>query len=282
VGSRRPMGDDQAAALGDGPQLVGEAAPTSEVVIETRGLERVYATGRTEVRALDGVDVSIHDGEFVAIMGASGSGKSTFMNILGCLDRPTGGSYTLSGTQVELLNKNELADIRNARIGFVFQSFNLLSRTAALDNVELPLLYDRSGRKLDSRKAAAEALQRVGLGDRLDHEPSELSGGEQQRVAIARALVGQPSMILADEPTGNLDSRTSVDVMTLFQELNDAGITILIVTHEADIARYCKRIIRMRDGKVIADEPVRDRRIASEDLETLADLDEQDVVEVTL
>ncbi|MDH3735124.1 MAG: ABC transporter ATP-binding protein [Gemmatimonadota bacterium] len=282
MGSRRPMGDDQAAALGDGPQLVGEAAPTSEVVIETRGLERVYATGRTEVRALDGVDVSIHDGEFVAIMGASGSGKSTFMNILGCLDRPTGGSYTLSGTQVELLNKNELADIRNARIGFVFQSFNLLSRTAALDNVELPLLYDRSGRKLDSRKAAAEALQRVGLGDRLDHEPSELSGGEQQRVAIARALVGQPSMILADEPTGNLDSRTSVDVMTLFQELNDAGITILIVTHEADIARYCKRIIRMRDGKVIADEPVRDRRIASEDLETLADLDEQDVVEVTL
>ncbi|MFV1988325.1 MAG: ABC transporter ATP-binding protein [Gemmatimonadota bacterium] len=250
--------------------------------MQTRALERVYSTGRTEVRALDGVDVTIRDGEFVAVMGASGSGKSTLMNILGCLDRPTGGSYTLSGTRVEALSKNELADIRNARIGFVFQSFNLLSRTSAIDNVELPLLYDRSGRKYDSREAAAEALAHVGLGDRLDHEPSELSGGEQQRVAIARALVGQPSMILADEPTGNLDSRTSVDVMTLFQDLNDQGITILVVTHEADIARYCKRIIRMRDGHLIADEPVLDRRIARDDLVKLTDLDAQDVVEVSV
>jgi putative ABC transport system ATP-binding protein len=256
--------------------------PAGDIVIQTIGLERVYSTGRTKVRALAGVDMTIHDGEFVAIMGASGSGKSTMMNILGCLDKPTGGSYRLAGTQIEKLDKNELADIRNARIGFVFQSFNLLSRTSAIDNVELPLLYDRSGRKVDSRAAAASALERVGLGDRLYHEPSELSGGEQQRVAIARALVGSPSMILADEPTGNLDSRTSVDVMTLFQDLNEQGITIVMVTHEADIARYCKRIIRMRDGRVIADEPVRDRRIAREDLLKLKDLDEQDVAEVAL
>ena len=263
----------------------GAPAPdreTAKVVIRTTGLTRVYQTGRTEVRALDGVDITIHEGEFVAIMGASGSGKSTLMNILGCLDKPTTGSYELDGIRVELLDRNELADIRNQRIGFVFQSFNLLSRTQAIDNVELPLLYDRSGRKIDSRRAAAEALERVGLGDRLDHEPSELSGGEQQRVAIARALVTQPAMILADEPTGNLDSRTSVDVMTLFQDLNDQGITLLIVTHESDIARYCKRIIRMRDGRVIADEPVRDRRIARADLAKLVDLDEQGVAEVSI
>ena len=261
---------------------IESAASASDVVIRTSGLTRVYATGRTEVRALNGVDISISEGEFVAVMGASGSGKSTLMNIIGCLDRPTEGSYELAGIRVDQLDKNALADIRNQRIGFVFQSFNLLARTQAIDNVELPLLYDRSGRKIDSRKAAATALERVGLGDRLDHEPSELSGGEQQRVAIARALVGQPSLILADEPTGNLDSRTSVEVMTLFQDLNDQGITIVVVTHEADIARYCKRIIRMRDGKVIADEPVTDRRIARDDLETLADLDEQDVAEVAL
>lgn len=253
-----------------------------DVVIRTTGLTRAYATGRTEVRALDGVDVSVREGEFVAVMGASGSGKSTLMNILGCLDKPTAGSYELDGIRVERLDKNALAEIRNRRIGFVFQSFNLLARTAAIDNVELPLLYDRSGRKIDSRKAAAEALERVGLGDRMDHEPSEMSGGEQQRVAIARALVGQPSLILADEPTGNLDSRTSVDVMTLFQDLNDQGITVIIVTHEPEIARYCKRIIRMRDGRVIVDEPVRDRRCARDDLERLAYLDEQNVAEVAV
>jgi putative ABC transport system ATP-binding protein len=274
------------------PALAGAPRPTTpresqgtaeaDVVIQTTALERVYSTGHTKVRALAGVDITIRRGEFVAIMGASGSGKSTLMNIIGCLDRPTGGSYTLGGVQVERLNKNELADIRNAKIGFVFQSFNLLKRTQAIDNVELPLLYDRSGRKYDSRKAAAEALQRVGLGDRMDHVPSQMSGGEQQRVAIARALVGQPEMILADEPTGNLDSRTSVDVMTLFQELNDHGITILIVTHEPDIARYCKRIIRVRDGLIIADEPVTDRRNAREDLAKLVELDDQDVAEVSL
>jgi len=252
----------------------------SPIVIQTTELTRVYQTGRTEVRALDGVDLTIRDGEFVAIMGASGSGKSTLMNILGCLDKPTSGSYVLAGTQVEHLSRNELADIRNARIGFVFQSFNLLSRTQAIDNVELPLLYDRSGRKIDTRQAATEALERVGLGDRLDHEPSELSGGEQQRVAIARALVGSPSMILADEPTGNLDSHTSVEVMTLFQKLNENGITVIVVTHEAEIARYTDRIILMRDGRVIADEPVADPRIARDDLEKLADLDEPDVAEV--
>jgi putative ABC transport system ATP-binding protein len=284
VASNDPLaGEALELPVADVSQAIPRAdSSDGQIVIQTKALERVYATGRTQVRALDGVDVTIREGEFVAIMGASGSGKSTFMNILGCLDKPTGGSYTLSGTRVDLLDRNELADIRNAKIGFVFQSFNLLSRTAAIDNVELPLLYDRSNRKIDGRKAAAEALERVGLGDRLDHEPSELSGGEQQRVAIARALVGQPSMILADEPTGNLDSRTSVDVMTLFQELNDTGITILIVTHEPDIARYCKRIIRMRDGNVIADEPVTNRRIAKDDLETLTDLDEQDVAEVAL
>ncbi len=268
--------------MNDLPIEIASASNEADVVIRTTGLTRVYATGRTEVRALNGVDITIREGEFVAIMGASGSGKSTMMNIIGCLDKPTEGSYQLAGIRVEELDKNALADIRNQRIGFVFQSFNLLARTQAIDNVELPLLYDRSGRKIDSRKAAAAALERVGLGDRLDHEPSELSGGEQQRVAIARALVGQPSLILADEPTGNLDSRTSVDVMSLFQELNNQGITIVVVTHEPDIARYCKRIIRMRDGKVIADEPVTNRRIARDDLETLVDLDEQDVAEVAL
>ncbi len=262
--------------------IASVSTDAGDVVIRTTGLTRVYATGRTEVRALDGVDVSVREGEFVAVMGASGSGKSTLMNILGCLDKPTAGSYELDGIRVEELDKNALAEIRNQRIGFVFQSFNLLARTAAIDNVELPLLYDRSGRKIDSRKAAAEALERVGLADRMDHEPSEMSGGEQQRVAIARALVGQPSLILADEPTGNLDSRTSVDVMTLFQDLNDQGITVIIVTHEPEIARYCKRIIRMRDGRVIVDEPVRDRRCARDDLERLAYLDEQNVAEVAV
>jgi putative ABC transport system ATP-binding protein len=193
------------------------------VVIRTDGLTKIYTTGTSEVRALNGIDFSVEQGEMIAIIGASGSGKSTLMNIIGCLDYPTSGTYHLDGIRVDGLNKNQLADIRNQKIGFVFQGFNLLARTQAIDNVELPLLYDRSGRKLDTRQMATEALQRVGLVDRLDHEPSELSGGEQQRVAIARALVTQPAILLADEPTGNLDSRTSVDVLALFQELNDAG-----------------------------------------------------------
>ena len=193
-------------------------------------------------------------GEMLAIMGASGSGKSTLMNILGCLDRPTGGTYSLGGVRVDSLSRNELADVRNQRLGFVFQGFNLLPRTTALENVELPLLYDRTGRKLDTRDMAAAALERVGLAERMGHEPSEMSGGQQQRVAIARALVTEPSVILADEPTGNLDTETSLEIMDLFQRLNREGTTILLVTHEHDIAGFAQRIVELRDGLVIRDE----------------------------
>jgi putative ABC transport system ATP-binding protein len=239
-------------------------------VIRVAGVKKFYQTGRQEVLALRGVDLSIARGEMVAIMGASGSGKSTLMNILGCLDSPTNGSYELDGARVDGLDRNDLADIRNRKIGFVFQGFNLLPRTTALENVELPLLYDRTGRKLETKALARASLEKVGLGDRLDHEPSELSGGQQQRVAIARALVTEPAIVLADEPTGNLDSRTSVEVMALFQELNDQGITILLVTHEHDIALYTKRVIELRDGRIIRDEPVRRRRIAAADVARLA------------
>jgi putative ABC transport system ATP-binding protein len=238
----------------------------ADVVIETRGLTKVYTMGQTKVHALAGVDVHVYRGEMIAIMGASGSGKSTLMNIIGCLDYPSGGEYTLDGIQVNKMNKRELADIRNQKIGFIFQGFNLLSRTTAIDNVELPLLYDRTGTKTKSRQRAIAALQRVGLGDRLDHEPSELSGGQQQRVAIARALVTEPAILLADEPTGNLDSTTTVDVMALFQELNDSGMTVLIVTHENEVAQYAKRIVELRDGKIIRDEPVVGRHDARADL----------------
>ncbi|MBS1910739.1 MAG: ABC transporter ATP-binding protein [Bacteroidetes bacterium] len=229
-------------------------------MIETRNLEKVYSNGEVEVRALRGVDLRIDRGEFVAIMGASGSGKSTLMNILGCLDLPTGGEYLLDGVRVNTLNKNELADIRNAKIGFIFQGFNLLARTSALENVELPLLYNRTRGNVDTSKLAHAALERVGLGERVDHVPSQLSGGQQQRVAIARALVNSPSLILADEPTGNLDSRTSVDVMSLFRELNDQGITIVLVTHEPDIADFTKRIVDVRDGMIRRDVMVANRR----------------------
>jgi putative ABC transport system ATP-binding protein len=228
-------------------------------VIRTRGLTRVYALGGTEVHALRGIDLTIARGEMVAIMGASGSGKSTLMGIIGCLDRPTDGIYELDGARVNNLGKNALADIRNRTIGFVFQGFNLLPRTSALENVELPLLYDRSGAHANTRELAGDALHRVGLGDRLFHQPSELSGGQQQRVAIARALVTSPSIILADEPTGNLDSRTSVEIIALFQELNEQGITVVLVTHERDIARYATRIVELCDGVVVRDEPVRER-----------------------
>jgi putative ABC transport system ATP-binding protein len=235
-------------------------------VIEIDGVKKIYKTGSNEVAALKGIDLTVRQGELVAIMGSSGSGKSTLMNILGCLDVPTEGTYALDGVRVEGLSKNQLADIRNQKLGFIFQGFNLLARTTALDNVELPLLYDRMGKKRDTKELAKHALERVGLGDRLDHQPSELSGGQQQRVAIARALVTEPRLLLADEPTGNLDSRTSVEVMALFQELNAQGITILIVTHEPDVAQYATRIVEVRDGRIRRDHPVEQRRDAAADL----------------
>ena len=230
--------------------------------IQVKELRKTYRMGDVEVRALRGLSLSVEPGEFVAIMGASGSGKSTFMNILGCLDYSSEGEYYLDGVHVNSLNKKQLADIRNQKIGFVFQGFNLLSRTTAVENVELPLLYDRRHHAKDAQKKAIESLQRVGLGERLDHVPSQLSGGQQQRVAIARALVNDPALILADEPTGNLDTQTSEEVMALFQELNDQGITILLVTHEPDIAQYTKRIIELRDGELRRDEAVKERQIA--------------------
>ena len=242
---------------------------TATPVIELRGVTKVYKTGSNEVMALRGIDLTVNQGELVAIMGSSGSGKSTLMNILGCLDVPTDGTYALDGTRVEGLTKNQLADLRNQKLGFVFQGFNLLARTTALDNVELPLLYDRTGAKKNTKEIATRALERVGLGQRLDHQPSELSGGQQQRVAIARALVTEPRLLLADEPTGNLDSRTSVEVMALFQELNAQGITILIVTHEPDVAQYASRIVEVRDGRIRRDHPVEKKRNAAEDLRNI-------------
>jgi putative ABC transport system ATP-binding protein len=239
-------------------------------VIRVAGVTKVYQMGRNAVHALRGIDLTVRAGEMIAIMGHSGSGKSTLMNVLGCLDTPTSGTYELDGVRVTGLSKNELADLRNQKLGFVFQGFNLLARTSALENVELPLLYDRSGRRRDTRALARKSLERVGLGARLDHHPSELSGGQQQRVAIARALVTEPKVVLADEPTGNLDTRTSLEIMALFQELNDQGITILIVTHEPDIACYARRIVEVRDGRILRDEPMRQRRIAAEDLKALA------------
>ncbi|MGH9749391.1 MAG: ABC transporter ATP-binding protein [Candidatus Polarisedimenticolia bacterium] len=224
-------------------------------LIRVEGLTRVYVTGSNRVEALRGIDLTVEPGDMVAVMGASGSGKSTLMNILGCLDVPTSGAYLLDGTRVDRLGREALADIRNRRIGFVFQSFNLLPRTSALENVELPLLYDRSGRRSDPRREAAAALVRVGLGERLSHHPSELSGGQQQRVAIARALVTRPSILLADEPTGNLDSQTSMEILDLVRDLNRQGMTIVLVTHEVDVARRCRRVVEMRDGRILRDGP---------------------------
>jgi putative ABC transport system ATP-binding protein len=239
----------------------------NDVVLETQAVTKTYATGTSAVHALRGIDLTVHRGEFIAVMGTSGSGKSTLMNVLGCLDTPSTGSYLIDGVHVESLGRNELAAIRNQKIGFVFQGFNLLPRTSAVENVELPLLYDRSGKKRDTRALAVAALTSVGLGERIDHEPSELSGGQQQRVAIARALVTEPALLLADEPTGNLDTRTSIEVMALFQALNDQGITIILVTHEPDIAVYAKRIVEVRDGTIRRDAAVENRRNAAADLE---------------
>ena len=237
-------------------------------LISTKELEKIYKLGDFEIHALRGVDLSIGRGEFVAIMGPSGSGKSTLMHILGCLDRPTRGTYYLDGTDVSSLDRNALAGIRNRKIGFVFQSFNLLSRTTALENVELPLLYHRSqsGARIEKAK---KALALVGLEGREHHYPNKLSGGQQQRVAIARALVSDPAIILADEPTGNLDTRTSMEVMEIFQSLNETGITVIVITHEKDIAGYAKRNITVRDGRIEVDEAVAVRRWAKEELRSL-------------
>lgn len=238
-------------------------------VIQAKDLTRIFRVGDFDVQALRGVNFSIETGEFVAIMGSSGSGKSTLMNLLGCLDSPTSGMYMLDGNRVEGLTRNQRAQIRNHKIGFVFQGFNLLARTTALDNVELPLFYDRHDRIKNHRKAAAEALDRVGLSDRMEHTPSQLSGGQQQRVAIARALVNRPSIILADEPTGNLDSLTSLEVIALFQQLNKEGVTVVLVTHEQDIAQYMGRIIRLHDGVIVQDDNINSKLLVRDQLLTL-------------
>ena len=239
--------------------------------ISGQDLTKVYDLGEIQVRALRGVTLDIEAGEFVAVIGPSGSGKSTFMHILGCLDRPTQGRYLLDGHDVSTLSRNALADVRNKKIGFVFQGFNLLSRTTALDNVELPLLYNGNGmRGKERRRRAHDALNGVGLSDRAGHHPNQLSGGQQQRVAIARALINQPSILLADEPTGNLDSRTSVEVMGIFQKLNtERGITVLLITHEREIAEYGTRIIAFRDGKIVSDKPNTVRRMAADEFAAL-------------
>jgi len=239
-------------------------------VLHLRDIQKTYTSGEVKVHAVRGVSLELHRGEFMAIMGASGSGKSTLMNTLGCLDRPTSGTYLLDGTDVSQLDRNELADLRNEKLGFVFQGFNLLARTTALENVELPMLYGRGrlGRK-EMRDRALRALDIVGLSQRADHFPSQLSGGQQQRVAIARALVNQPQVLLADEPTGNLDSKTSVEVMGVFQQLNDQGITIVMVTHELDIAHFCKRNLIMRDGRIVSDVQVANRSVASAEMQKL-------------
>jgi putative ABC transport system ATP-binding protein len=239
-------------------------------VIKLEELHKVYHTGEVDVHAVRGVSLDIHRGEFVAIMGASGSGKSTLMNTIGCLDRPTRGKYLLDNTDVSQLDRDQLADIRNEKIGFIFQGFNLLSRTSALENVELPMLYThRHLSSREQRERALQSLEIVGLGKRADHHPNQLSGGQQQRVAIARALVNQPALLLADEPTGNLDSQTSIEIMGVFQKLNDEGMTIVMVTHELDIAQYTKRMVVMRDGRIVTDTPVANRLVATDELKRL-------------
>ncbi len=244
-------------------------------IIQLENIHKIYHTGEVDVHAVCDVSLQIHRGEFVALMGASGSGKSTMMNTLGCLDRPTKGRYLLDGVDVSGLDRDELATIRNEKIGFVFQGFNLLSRTSALENVELPMMYVRKATSSrHHHERAMQALETVGLAGRAGHHPNQLSGGQQQRVAIARALVNQPTMLLADEPTGNLDTQTSIEIMGVFQKLNDEGITIVMVTHELDIASYTKRNIIMRDGKVVSDLPVAERLVATEELRKLREAQE--------
>jgi putative ABC transport system ATP-binding protein len=239
-------------------------------VIQLDEIHKVYHTGEVDVHAVRGISLAIVPGEFVAIMGSSGSGKSTLMNMIGALDRPTGGHYWLDGIDVSTLSRDALADVRNEKIGFVFQGFNLLSRTSARENVEMPMLYHRH--RIPPREQHARAmtaLEMVGLSQRADHHPNQLSGGQQQRVAIARALVNRPTLLLADEPTGNLDTQTSIEIMGVFQQLNDQGITIIMVTHELDVARFTKRTVVLRDGKIVTDEPVPNRSLAGPELQRL-------------
>ncbi|HEY8715613.1 MAG TPA: ABC transporter ATP-binding protein [Candidatus Acidoferrum sp.] len=250
-----------------------QASSAGPAVIRVEEVHKYYDLGETRVHALRGVSVAIQRGEFLAIMGASGSGKSTFMNILGCLDRPTSGRYLLDGIDVTEHDKKELAHIRNQKLGFVFQGFNLLARTTALENTELPTLYTKIARE-ERTKRATEALAMVGLANRAGHFPSQMSGGQQQRVAIARALVNRPSILLADEPTGNLDTRTSVEIMEIFQKLNEQGLTIVLVTHEVDVAHFAKRVLVFRDGKIRKDDAVVERPNASEVLKTLPTLED--------
>ncbi|MCC6352769.1 MAG: ABC transporter ATP-binding protein [Verrucomicrobiae bacterium] len=239
-------------------------------VIALQKVNRIYQTGATSVHAVRDLSLEVMPGEFVAIMGASGSGKSTLMNVIGCLDRPTSGAYLLDGVAVSGLGPDALAEIRNSKLGFVFQGFNLLARTTALENVELPLLYAHPPvSPSEGRRRAMDALREVGLADRASHLPNEMSGGQQQRAAIARALVRRPALLLADEPTGNLDTRTSVEVMGVFQRLNDGGMTIVMVTHELDIARYCRRNVVMRDGRIVSDKAVGERLFAGDQMRQL-------------
>jgi putative ABC transport system ATP-binding protein len=255
------------------PHSAANREPAAATLIRVEEVHKYYSLGEARVHALRGVTAAIAAGEFVAIMGASGSGKSTFMNLLGCLDRPTAGRYLLDGADVSGLDKRALALIRNQKIGFVFQGFNLLARTTALENTELPTLYTPIDRA-ERRRRAVSALAMVGLADRALHYPSQMSGGQQQRVAIARALVNAPSILLADEPTGNLDTRTSVEILEIFQRLNDGGLTIVMVTHELDVAQFAKRVMIFRDGTIRKDETVRDRPRAEERLQDLPALED--------
>ena len=264
---------DEAEAVdvaGDNPSA---SSADSQSMIHIRNVTKTYVLGDQEVHALDGVDLDITPGEFVAIVGPSGSGKSTLMHIIGCLDVASSGSYEFDGIEVADMDEYQLAHIRNQKIGFVFQGFNLLSRTSALENVKLPMIY---GKQTDPDERAIAALNRVGLGDRLDHHPNELSGGQQQRVAIARAIATAPRLILADEPTGNLASLQSEEIMQIFQSLNDEGATVVMVTHEPDIAQHCKRIISFRDGRIVGDEPVTERLNATEEIEKMTKARDED------
>lgn len=242
---------------------------TGRILLQVRDLVKTYKTGEVLVKALRGITLDVMEGDFLAVTGSSGSGKSTFMNILGCLDVPTSGTYFMDGQDVSKMNRNQLAELRNRKIGFIFQSFNILSRTSAIENVELPLLYNRGVGARERKSRAHEALCKVGLEEKISSMPNQLSGGQQQRVAIARALVNNPVVILADEPTGNLDTRTSYEIMGIFQELNDKGITIIMVTHEPDIAQFARRRILFRDGRITDDTPIAERKVALAELDKL-------------